>query len=156
MNFLRESIETALREEFGFSVEIKKTPKQFGLFCFVESVKVDIVRFPHPLIANVVIEEGIRMYSDNDICAMKIQAMLGSGVKKDFWDIAKLLKKYSMAQIISWHKEKYAKQYLAISIPQALLYFDDADESEDPISLKGQTWETVKKSMQQTVSDFLK
>jgi hypothetical protein len=34
-------------------------------------------------------------------------------------------------------------------------YFHDAEESEEPISLKGQTWEKVKEFIQQKVSDFL-
>jgi hypothetical protein len=42
-----------------------------------------------------------------------------------------------------------------ITIPQALVYFEDAEESEEPISLKGQTWEGVKKFIQQKVNDFL-
>lgn len=43
-----------------------------------------------------------------------------------------------------------------IGTPYALTYFDDAEESEDPISLKGQTWESVKKFIQQKVSEFLR
>ena len=45
---------------------------------------------------------------------------------------------------------------MLISIPHAITYFDDAEESEDPISLKGQTWEAVKKIIQQHVNDYLK
>lgn len=45
---------------------------------------------------------------------------------------------------------------LAISIPNALSYFVDADESETPVSLKGQTWEGIKKSISKTVSDYLR
>jgi len=45
---------------------------------------------------------------------------------------------------------------LLITIHQAITYFDDADESEDPISLKGQIWEAVKKFIRQKVSDYLR
>lgn len=45
---------------------------------------------------------------------------------------------------------------LAISIPHTLLYFADADDSEAPVSLKGQTWESVKESIRQKVSDYLR
>ena len=45
---------------------------------------------------------------------------------------------------------------LAISIPQALTYFVDAEESETPVSLKNQQWEEIKKSIQRTVSDYLR
>jgi len=45
---------------------------------------------------------------------------------------------------------------LAISIPNAITYFVDADESETPVSLKGQTWESVKMGISRAVSDYLK
>ena len=45
---------------------------------------------------------------------------------------------------------------LLISIPTILTYFTDADESEDPISLKGQTKKSVKKFIQEKVREYLK
>lgn len=127
-----------------------------GLFCFIENIKVDIIYYNHPVIAPVVILEKIKMYSTEDIIAMKINAVLGRGVKKGFWDIYELLHHFSLKQMIGFHIKKFPKQMLAISIPEALCYFSDADESEDPISLKGQTWEIVKKIIQNKVSEFLK
>ncbi len=44
---------------------------------------------------------------------------------------------------------------LAISIPNAITYFTDAEESEDPVSFKGQTWNSVKKRIQKAVRDYL-
>ena len=90
------------------------------------------------------------------IFAMKINAILGRGKKKYFWNIAELLKHYSVQECISAYTQKYPSRQLLISIPNALTYFVDADESEDPISLRGQTWESVKKSIQQKVNAFLK
>ena len=87
---------------------------------------------------------------------MKIAAILKRGVKKDFWDIAELLDEYSIADFIESYNKKYPNHQLLISIPQALTYFQDAEESEDPVSLKGQTWESVKKHIRQKVSDYLK
>ena len=45
---------------------------------------------------------------------------------------------------------------LAISIPNAITYFVDADESETPVSFKTQTWEGVKKGIGRAVSDYLR
>lgn len=96
------------------------------------------------------------MYSDEDIIAMKLNAILGRGMKKDFWDLYELLHYYSLKDMIDFHETKFPEQNLLISIPQAITYFDDAEESEDPVSLKGQTWKSVKKYIQHQVSDFLK
>ena len=87
---------------------------------------------------------------------MKIQAILGRGRKKDFWDLAELLVHFSLEEIISFHSQKYPSQQLLISIPQAVTYFNDAEESDEPVSLKGQTWESVKKIIQQQVNEYLK
>lgn len=43
----------------------------------------------------------------------------------------------------------------AISIPNALTYFTDADESETPVSFKKQTWEMVKKDISRVVREYL-
>jgi hypothetical protein len=86
---------------------------------------------------------------------MKIQAMLGRGRKKDFWDLYELLQHYPLKEIIRWHTQKYPTQMLAISIPNAITYFTDAEESEDPESFKNQTWETVKKGIQKAVREYL-
>lgn len=45
---------------------------------------------------------------------------------------------------------------LAISIPNALTYFPDAENSETPVSLKVHSWEQVKKGISRAVSDYLK
>jgi hypothetical protein len=58
--------------------------------------------------------------------------------KKDFWNFYELLRHYPMQQLIDWHKQKYPSQMLAISIPHALTYFVDAEESEAPVSFKNQ------------------
>jgi hypothetical protein len=45
---------------------------------------------------------------------------------------------------------------LFVTIPQAITYFEEADESEDPISLRNETWEEVKKGLQKVVNEYLK
>jgi hypothetical protein len=149
-------IEHELMEKFGTNYYSEGGHKNFGIFCYLNKVKVDIVYFPHLPIAPIEIENGIRFYSSADIAAMKIQAILGRGKKKDFWDLHELLKHFSLQQIIDWHKQKYPNQMLAISIPNAITYFVDADESETPVSFKKQTWVGVKKAISKLVSDYLR
>ena len=145
-----------LEENFKQRFVYKQQQTQFGIFCFVDDVKVDIVHFPHLPISAIEVEDGIRFYSNADIAAMKIQAILGRGKKKDFWDLYELLQHYSLQQIMDWHKQKYPSQMLAISIPHAITYFVDADESETPVSFKNQTWESVKTGIGKAVSDYLR
>jgi len=153
--FDQPEIIKVLEENFKQRFVYKQQQTQFGIFCFIDDVKVDIVHFPHLPISAIEVEDGIRFYSNADIAAMKIQAILGRAKKKDFWDLAELLQHYSLQQIMDWHKQKYPSQMLAISIPYAITYFVDADESDTPVSFKKQTWESVKKGISKAVSDYL-
>ncbi len=142
--------------EAGLNFEINKLDSKVGAFGFIDDVKIDLVKNHHfNLIDNIQETDGIRMYGDKDIIAMKIFAILQRGQKKDFWDIAELMKFYSILDFIDFYKKKYPNNTMLISIPKALLYFDDAEESEDPISLKGQTWASVKQTISERVSKYL-
>jgi len=57
--------------------------------------------------------------------------------------------------MMTCHKAKYPNQMLGISIPQALTYFVDADDSEEPITIKPMTWEEVKSNISNKVREFL-
>ena len=129
-------IVASLEKKYQSAFVNRSTNPRFGIFGFIEEVKIDIIRHPHPLIRPEVDIEGIRMFSAEDIIAMKVQAILGRGKKKDFWDVAELLHHFSVADFINFHKEKYTSQNLLITIPQAITFFADAEESEDPVSLK--------------------
>lgn len=154
--FENEKILETLQEIFKESFTYRTTNPRFGIFCFIDNVKVDIVRHPHPLIRPLQIIDGIRMFSVEDIIAMKVQAILGRGRKKDFWDIAELLQHFSVDDFIKFHKEKFEDQNLLITVPQALTYFADAEESEDPVSLKKQSWKKVQKVIKEKVQEYLK
>jgi predicted nucleotidyltransferase component of viral defense system len=143
-----------LIENFSDGFDIRQSTG-FGIFGFINEIKVDLVRFRHPLIRPVREIDGIRMFSVEDILAMKVQAVLSRGRKKDFWDIAKLLQYYSVLDFIDFHKAKNSTQNLMITVPQAITYFDDANDDADPISHKGQTWDSVKEEIQEKVRLFL-
>ncbi len=154
--FENPAIINALEKKFKSSFVNRSTNPRFGIFGFIDDIKIDIIRHPHPLIRPEQTIEGIRFFSTEDIIAMKVQAILGRGKKKDFWDIAELLNHFSVSDFINFHKEKYTTQNLLITVPQAITFFADAEESEDPISLKKQTWEKVKKTIAKKVDVYLK
>ncbi|MFH0841529.1 MAG: nucleotidyl transferase AbiEii/AbiGii toxin family protein [Bacteroidota bacterium] len=151
-----KSIENELKKVFGGDFIYESGHKNIGIFCYIQKIKVDIVYFPHQPIAEIEEVDNIRLYSSADISAMKIQAILGRAKKKDFWDLYELLQHYPLQQLIDWHKQKYPSQMLAISIPNAITYFAEAEDSETPVSFKGQTWEQIKKGISKSVSDYLK
>ncbi|MBK8504700.1 MAG: nucleotidyl transferase AbiEii/AbiGii toxin family protein [Saprospiraceae bacterium] len=142
------------REIDGFTYLRANNP--IGLFGFVNDVKVDFVKYhQHLQIKEILKVDGVRMLDPLEIMAMKISAILRRAVKKDFWDVAELLKHYSLQDSIDAYSEKFPTQQLLISILYALTYFVDAEDSEEPISLKGQTWPEIKKFIQKKVREYL-
>ncbi len=153
--FENTTVVEALKNKFLDKFIMEEKPPRFGIFCFVDNVKIDIIRHPHILIRPLLNIDSVRMFSTEDIIAMKVQAILGRGKKKDFWDVAELLHHFTISDFIQFHKEKYATQNLLITVPQAITYFADAEESEDPVSLKKQTWSSVKEFINSKVSEYL-
>jgi len=74
----------ALQKEFSHDFVMEDKPAFFGIFCYIDNVKADIVRFPDPLIRPTLDIDGIRMCSPEEIVAMKVQAILGRGKMKYF------------------------------------------------------------------------
>jgi predicted nucleotidyltransferase component of viral defense system len=105
--FENAEIVHALENIFGSAFDNRSSNPRFGIFCFVDEVKIDIVCHPHPLIRPKFENDGVRMFSTEDIVTTKVQAILGRAKKKDFWDIAELLNYYTVADFINFHKKIY-------------------------------------------------
>ena len=155
-SFANEDIIPALEKNLK-NFKYRNASNPIGLFCMVDNLKIDFIKHHyHPLIDKPLLIDGIRILSQREIMAMKVAAILKRGVKKDFWDLNELLKHFTVKECIEAYTQKYSTQELLISIPYALTYYADADESEEPVSLKEQTWASVKKSIQKKVNDYLK
>lgn len=150
-----EPLVNRLINEFKLDFTYEKQQPKFGLFCYIKNVKVDIIHYPHPLLKPIEVIDNIKLFSELDIAAMKINAILGRGVKKDYFDLAELLKHFSLEDIINAYQTKYPNQHYLISIPNALTYFVDAENSPNPISLNKTSWEEVKNTLKIAVRNYL-
>jgi hypothetical protein len=154
-HFENETITSVLEREFS-SFQYRGTHSAIGVFAHINDIKIDMIDYSrYKLIGDVEDMDGIRILSSKDLIAMKVNAVLRRAVKKDFWDIAELLRHYTMNDFIEFYTQKYPSQMLLISVPMAISYFDDAHSSETPVSFKGQTWASVQAFIQKQVRDFL-
>lgn len=154
-DFEKEALIEILAKQFPH-FEYKKDANPVGVFCFIGNVKVDFVKHHYfKLIEAPEIIDGVRMYSDADIAAMKVFAVLKRAKKKDFYDIAELLKKYTIQDFTNFYSKKYPSNMMLISVAQALTYFIDAEADENPVSLNGKTREEVKNEISQAVKKHL-
>lgn len=116
-------------------------------------VKVDFIRHSYPLLNPVQHFGDIRLFSIEDLAAMKLNAIANRGAKKDFFDIVALLDHFSLPQLLQFFEEKYT-QLNCFTVLKSLIYFDDADLEPDPISLRDMRWDNIKDVILQQVKSL--
>jgi len=134
--YLRESIAGIA------SLTILKESPHIHIY-IVDGIKVDIVNYKYPWLDDVVLEQGLRLASVNDIAAMKITAIIGRGTKKDFIDIAFLLHHFSLEEILHFYAAKYNDSSVFMAM-KSLAYFDDAETDPMPDMFVNQSWQQLK------------
>ena len=77
---------------------------------------------------------------------MKVTAIIGRATKKDFVDIAFLLRYFSMNDILDFYSQKYPDGSIFMAM-KSLAYFDDAEEDIMPYMLTDITWENIKQQI---------
>jgi len=120
----------------------------------LNGVKIDVVKYcQYPWIDAPVRENGIVLASDKDIAAMKINAIIGRGTKKDFIDLYVLLQHYTLAQILDFYRRRYPdfSDYRAML---SLTYFDDAEVQEMPVMFIADSWEKMKTTIIHAVKEY--
>ena len=117
---------------------------------FLNGVKVDVVNYDYKWIDDAIEEEGLRLASPKDIAAMKVNAVMGRGAKKDFIDVYFLLQHYSFDELIKFYLQKYTdgSEYRALL---SMSYFADADPQPMTYMYQQVDWETIKSEIKRWV-----
>ena len=121
---------------------------------YLDSIKVDLIRYRYPLLETINEWEGIRLISINDISAMKLSACAQRGSKKDFFDLYELLQDHKFEQLLESFRAKYPKTDTA-HIIRSLVYFEDAESELDPLMIKEYDWNVVKSRIKDVVNDYI-
>lgn len=166
----RRSVDLYLFSNFSFDVvqllENLTADYNFNLFFSanntikgsIDNVKVDFLSHRYAYIGEPIVEEEIEMLSLQDIIAMKLNAISGSGQRvKDFIDIFYLNRSFSIEQMIGFYKKKYT-QYNEVSVLKSLVYFDDIDFNDWPeiTAEPNLKWHVVKNELEKSVKKYLK
>ena len=108
--------------------------------------KLDLY-YTDPFMDEIRYEDAIRLATEREICAMKLDVIQREGRKKDFWDIHELLADFELASMLELHKQRYPHNHDRELIIRNLTNFDRADEDFDPDCLKGKEWEFIKEDI---------
>ena len=111
-----------------------------------DCVKLDLF-YTDTFIQEIVLIDGIRFATVEEIIAMKIDVISRGGRKKDFWDIHELKDDYSIEKMLALHKQRNPYTHDEDQIRSNFSNFKNADDDFDPICLKGKHWEIIKLDM---------
>jgi hypothetical protein len=150
-----EADELEISDALNSFDQVKILQKSKNIFVYlINGIKTDIVRYKYEWLQDPLIFDGISIAGKKDIAAMKLAAITGRGTKKDFIDLAFLLQKFSLKQMIDFYSQKYpdGEEFLVI---KSLGYFADADSEPSPVMLKNMSWDQVKRIIQDNLNNYL-
>ena len=119
----------------------------------IQNIKVDIVNYGYGWIDDAVVSDEIILASPKDIAAMKVNAIIGRGTKKDFIDIYFLLRQFTFEQLLQLYLKKYSdgSEYRALL---SMTYFDDADSQPMPFMFENVSWQQIKATICTAVEQY--
>ncbi len=124
----------------------------------IDDVRVEFISHNYPFVKEPIEDEGIRIFSAEDIAAMKVNAISGNGTRvKDFIDIYFLLKQFSFEEIIDCFSRKYSLRNNAHAV-KSLTWFNEADLNDWPVIIRepNLTFTKVKREIIKQRDIFLK
>lgn len=160
-----EEIQEELYEKFGnkfakgrnISSSVSK-----GIAVYLNDIKTDILDWKSKFIRPALIDEQIRIASKEDIIPMKFNTFLCSPEfaryeKKDYIDIANLMKEYSLEHMISLYNEKYPNELMSSRLMiEGLQLSEMTDKKVMPKMLYAETWDDTKKQIEKSIALFIK
>jgi hypothetical protein len=153
------AIDSFLKKSFNYTDFGNYQEESMGRMYFIgetaeKAIKLDLF-YTDSFIRPSLLMNNIRMAAAEDIASMKLELISGGGRKKDFWDIAELLERYPLVELIGFYKEKYP--YFNIrKVLSGLTDFSLAEEMDNPLCLKNKVWELIKLDIKEVVRDYLK
>ena len=128
------------------------------LYVRIHGVTASFFRFPYPLLASTTPTPwGFGLASDQDIAAMKLEAIAGRGSRKDFIDLYLLCQQgLNLEEAFNLFEQKYGvtrvERYQRL---RALTYFDDAEREPMPEMLRPVNWRSVRDFFRQETRRWL-
>jgi predicted nucleotidyltransferase component of viral defense system len=142
-----KEIRSFLENKYSYCSSRNLDNVAFGTYFEVGNSKEDFVKidlyYTDEFIFDLVSKDNIRMASENEIIAMKLDVILRGGRKKDFWDLHYYLDKVPINKMISFYKQRYPYTDCS-TIKSQFVNFELADADFDPLCLLVKSWELIK------------
>jgi predicted nucleotidyltransferase component of viral defense system len=116
-------------------------------------IKLDLF-YTDSFIDEALLIDGLRLASIEEIIAMKLDVILRTGRKKDFWDIHELKDDYSISDMFTLHEKRYAYTHNRATLIGKFRDFESADTDFEPDCLRGKYWEFIKLDLLDFIKDL--
>jgi hypothetical protein len=142
-------IETALLEMFPYTDRTEELHhSQMVYSMYVGDSKEDCIKldlcYDDDLIFPLIEVDGLRMASEKEIAAMKIQAITQvEQRRKDFWDIHELLDSYTLSDMIGWGIQRYPWSVTKERVKDGIERLPLLKDFTEVVCLKGKYWEFI-------------
>ena len=150
-------LKDALTSLFPYVESLEKldeTRVVYSLFVGTERdncVKLDICYDEKPVFP-LIEEEGIRMVSEKDIAAMKLNAISQDRQrKKDFWDIHDLLESYPIDKLVTFALDRYPWSLTLPNIIDGFKRLPKLNDYTEVKCLKGKYWEFIVEALMEQI-----
>jgi predicted nucleotidyltransferase component of viral defense system len=157
-----KEIKNALLNAFPYSDGLEKlTGENLGYTVYIgdnqdENVKLDLF-YTENFIAPVIHQDGLRLASLQDIAAMKMQAIVNSKRKKDFWDVHELLEHFSLDALMQYGLQRNPYTLTKDDILNTLCNLTEFTELTNDnfvFCLKGKYWELIMDDLKTTAEQY--
>ena len=142
-------IEAALLEMFPYTDRTEELHhSQMVYSMYVGDSKEDCVKldlcYDDPLIFSLIEIDGLRIASEKEIAAMKIQAITQTVQRrKDFWDIHELLESYTLSEMVDWGIQRYPWSVTKESVKDGIERLPNIKDFTEVVCVKGKYWEFI-------------
>ena len=143
-----EEIKSALSTIFPYTDGLAKlVGRNLGYVVYIgnseaESVNLDLY-YTENFISPIVRQDGLRLASAQDIAAMKMQAIVNSKRKKDFWDIHELLEHFTLEELIKFGLQRNPYSLTKSDILNSLCNLEALTQDSVISCFKGKYWELI-------------
>lgn len=115
----------------------------------LDSAKVSFLAYPYPLLFPLNDYEGVDIADPRDIACMKINAISGRGVRRDFIDLYAIAQTHGLSELLELFDRKYEGiEFSRIHLLKSLTHFEDAEKDPSPELLVDLDWNQIKQFLE--------
>ncbi len=116
-----------------------------NLLMLMDGIHVGFFSYGYPLLESALEFDNVRLASLLDIGLMKLDALMGRGSRKDFYDLYFICRRFPMADILAAGERKYPmmRDFALMSV-ESFLQFEVADRDFQPEMLVDLPWDSVR------------